>query len=764
VVFADAMKQFPEQVWAAANHAVIATRRQDWQEALQRWQNVRDRFPHEPMGYIGYGEALRDIGRIDEAERTFSEAEQRFPDNDLAAINLARIASRRGERVEAIRRWEAAKARFPFNALIFIGLAEAFTGFEQFGAADEVLAQAVESFPANESVWIAYARVAMQQRHWDAALRRWDLLLQRFPQHRIGYSGKAEALSQAGQFDAAKVTLEEALRLFPEENSLMESLGELAGIRERRRAAQEWWHHARHWFAVHTVPYTGDLAELNRLCAALLASPNYEARLLEELIRLEAQERPELQAALFERVLARKPIWHFWIFHRLARNYETLGREAASFLVASAALQIERAMPAAEALFRAKFEYLRHHQLYKEAIAVFREAIDDAPEQPIAEPDEVRELANAAGIFLDKTFLTSPSCRCVRVIEAETRPAWSCPVYGPSLPRDLVTLVEAEERKPIDVVLFEDAELLICNGATVVIDSIGMTVTDLSVAEYPALVRQKVERLLRSGAADEISADVVIEINDGFPTPNYCHFLLDQITRLELYRRVGVDPSGALVVCPVLGASFQHEIAARLGMVNCVDVNRVARVKARELWVSSNCREVQHPAHVGASWAIDFLRCSFGAVASGSDGKIYLSRSDAIGRRIHNEEEVARELERRGFVTIVPGRMSFTAQVAAVANASHIVSVHGAALTNAIFAQPNCAVLEMFHPLYGTISYTALAQAAHWRYAALTARDWQFDTPEYNNPDFRAPMRGFGQRDIFVNLNLLQRWLDDAGC
>jgi capsular polysaccharide biosynthesis protein len=183
-------------------------------------------------------------------------------------------------------------------------------------------------------------------------------------------------------------------------------------------------------------------------------------------------------------------------------------------------------------------------------------------------------------------------------------------------------------------------------------------------------------------------------------------------------------------------------------------------VRARRLWVSGNCRALVHPAHLGAAWALDFVRQTLGGQGRKGWRRLYLSRADAGGRRVANEEEVMALLEPHGFEAIVPGRMSYDAQLAAFRHASHVIGAHGAALTHLVLCPPGAHVLEMFHPLYGTCAYAAQAEAAGVRYAALVARDWDSDTPYWNDPAVHAgtPSR-FGDRHIRVDIDTLSRYL-----
>jgi len=95
-------------------------------DALQLWQEIRERFPHLPTGPVGYAEALAEAGRLDEAEGFLVQTIHQFPNDPLPRIHYAQLAAKRpGDWMEALRRWVEVRNRFPENPAGHIGLAEA---------------------------------------------------------------------------------------------------------------------------------------------------------------------------------------------------------------------------------------------------------------------------------------------------------------------------------------------------------------------------------------------------------------------------------------------------------------------------------------------------------------------------------------------------------------------------------------------------------------------------------------------------------------
>jgi len=182
-----------------------------------------------------------------------------------------------------------------------------------------------------------------------------------------------------------------------------------------------------------------------------------------------------------------------------------------------------------------------------------------------------------------------------------------------------------------------------------------------------------------------------------------------------------------------------------------------ARLRARRLWVSSNCRNLCHAAHFGADWAVRFLRETLGGPGVKGWRRLYLSRGDVAARRVGNEAEVMALLDAHGFEAIMPGRMPYDAQLAAFRQASHVIAPHGAALTHLILCPPGAHVLELFHPLYGTADFAMQAAPAGLDYAAMLARDWESDAPHWNDPA-RAEVAG-SRRHMRVDLPTLSRYL-----
>ncbi|MEO0750639.1 MAG: glycosyltransferase family 61 protein, partial [Pseudomonadota bacterium] len=115
----------------------------------------------------------------------------------------------------------------------------------------------------------------------------------------------------------------------------------------------------------------------------------------------------------------------------------------------------------------------------------------------------------------------------------------------------------------------------------------------------------------------------------------------------------------------------------------------------------------------------DLLRDFFGATpATTPSRRLYLSRANANRRKIVNEAEFIERLRPLGFEPICPEEHSLCEQAAIMAEASHVISPHGAGMCNLVFAPPGCRVLELFGP-YITPGYWVICNQMGHAYHAL---------------------------------------------
>lgn len=221
--------------------ARAAAARRDWQEALRIWDSVIAEVPEQVAGYLGKGNALREMGRLDEAEAVLAEAARRFSDNEWPAANHAGIAARRGDWPEALRRYETVCDRFPDGVSGYLGKGGALCEMGQIDPAEAVFAEASERFPTSEWAASSHAGIAARRGDWPEALRRWQTVKARFPDHAIAYVGLAQALQELERLDAADRVAAEAAERFP--------ANEWAAIAYARSAMQrrDWEEALRRW-------------------------------------------------------------------------------------------------------------------------------------------------------------------------------------------------------------------------------------------------------------------------------------------------------------------------------------------------------------------------------------------------------------------------------------------------------------------------------------------------------------------------------------
>lgn len=177
----------------------------------------------------------------------------------------------------------------------------------------------------------------------------------------------------------------------------------------------------------------------------------------------------------------------------------------------------------------------------------------------------------------------------------------------------------------------------------------------------------------------------------------YFHWLADALPRLSTIRE-RLDELVLLLPHRYEALEYVRSSLEAFG------VCRVEFIKPDEVIL---CRRLYVPTHTAPSGhyneeVIRGVRAtlveSYGVEpARSASARLYISRSRAPKRKIVNEDEVVRVLREFDFQMLHAEGMSFAEQVRALSAARHLVSNHGAGLTNMLFMPPGGGVLELRH-------------------------------------------------------------------
>jgi hypothetical protein len=242
------------------------------------------------------------------------------------------------------------------------------------------------------------------------------------------------------------------------------------------------------------------------------------------------------------------------------------------------------------------------------------------------------------------------------------------------------------------------------------------------------------------------SLDAVVSLVGPW-TNNYTHWFQDYLTRLEgleWYRsRTDVDPK---LLIPATASTWMLDAlrATGYGPDQWVEWEG-SRVRADRLIVPSVRREKRSRAPnrrivyspTGICWVRDrILDGVEPTTTSPHSDRIYISRSNALARRVVNEDDVMALLSDWGFDCYCPEELSFAEQVTLFSNADAIVSPHGSGLMNQIFAD-DAAVIELMGK-----KQTITSPATEYYYAELLGHDYACVPGEAVGADLRTDVSG----------------------
>ena len=295
------------------------------------------------------------------------------------------------------------------------------------------------------------------------------------------------------------------------------------------------------------------------------------------------------------------------------------------------------------------------------------------------------------------------------------------PSHRNGLPTDFPHPTGTECSPELRVLEVPDGTVALVGRAPVVLPSSrDCVIGDFSSAYAP--LRKAYAWDLRQAVADarHVPGTALVLCDDVWP-PNYSHWLLDELPRLAF---LGSRRDLSLIVSAPT-RQFQHDTLRQIGFApeQVVAVEDFDAVRADRLLATADLSDMPHPAFKGADWALGFLRktlrCSEPAARS---QKLYVSRADASGRRLRNEDALMELLRPLGYQSVRFSKLKAAEQTWAVAKASHVVGLHGADFANLAFAQPGTQVIEIFPERYGTPAYYVVAAALKCHYATYVAR------------------------------------------
>ena len=198
---------------------------------------------------------------------------------------------------------------------------------------------------------------------------------------------------------------------------------------------------------------------------------------------------------------------------------------------------------------------------------------------------------------------------------------------------------------------------------------------------------------------------------------NYWHFVKDHLSRLAIYFAMP-ELNGAPLLVPMSFGEQQHAILKQVFDWAGRPLPPILRlgdeIAALGPTVFPSLISIQAAAKL---WS-GALKPPMLAKQTGQ--RLFITREGVTRRRLANQQIVAERLAEDGFRALDPGTLPFAEQVALFQGASIIVGVHGAALTNLLFAPDEAAFVEL-SPDRDQLFYRDLAMAKKMKVAQLAA-------------------------------------------
>jgi tetratricopeptide (TPR) repeat protein len=263
----EGRRRYPGYDHFAVGQAMVAHRRGDLQEALDRCEIVRRKFPDATDGYTIATLCLDGLARHRDAEAMIGRAVANFPRNFEVLLAYAKSAMRHQDWQRALERWEMLRDQYT-DAPEAINIAECLRHMGRYDEAEKIATDLARRFPGHAWVYAELAQIATYREDWDAAVRYWEITRRRNPYFVLGYTAGIEAARRLDREADADTILTEGLKRLKSNLSIHLEYARTAQHRGDWSTAAERWALVRERF-----PDCEEAREQEAKALASLAAP-----------------------------------------------------------------------------------------------------------------------------------------------------------------------------------------------------------------------------------------------------------------------------------------------------------------------------------------------------------------------------------------------------------------------------------------------------------------------------------------------------------
>ncbi|WP_434562335.1 tetratricopeptide repeat protein [Pseudomonas sp. R1-6] len=226
VEFSSLVQQYPEDDDLRYSLALVCLEAKAWEEAKGYLEDLIARESHVDSAHLNLGRIAEERN---DPESALIEYAQVGPGNDYlpAQLRQADILIGNGRTAEAQSRLAVQRDTQPdYGIQLYLIEAETLSANKQGDKAWTVLQQALKQYP--DDLNLLYTRAMLAEKRNDLAQMEKDLrlIIQRDPDNAMALNALGYTLSdRTTRYDEAKVLIEQAHRINPEDPAVLDSLG-----------------------------------------------------------------------------------------------------------------------------------------------------------------------------------------------------------------------------------------------------------------------------------------------------------------------------------------------------------------------------------------------------------------------------------------------------------------------------------------------------------------------------------------------------------